>query len=156
MSPKKSARKSTRKSSTRANTDLFTAEEKAAMKDYIKEKKAARSGASVDNESEVLARIAQMSPSDRALATRIHQLVKANAPMLTSRLWYGMPAYSKDDKVVCFFQGADKFKTRYATLGFSDKAKLDDGPMWPNSFAIDELTPDAETRIAALVRKAVS
>ena len=118
--------------------------------------KAARSGSSADAESEVLAKIAEMAPSDRAMATRIHAIVKTNAPMMTPRLWYGMPAYAKDERVVCFFQSGQKFKTRYATVGFSDKAKLDDGPMWPNSYAINELTPDAEARIAALVRKAFS
>jgi len=102
-----------------------------------------------------IAKIAEMAPSDRAMANRIHALIKATAPALTPRLWYGMPAYSKDDKVLCFFQSAQKFKTRYATLGFSDKAQLDEGVMWPNAFAIRELTPEAEARIAALVKQAI-
>jgi len=149
MSPKKSSAKSGRK------VEGFTAEEKAAMKDRVKEMKAARSGSGGDLESEVLAKIAEMQPADRAMATRIHAIVKETAPMMTSRLWYGMPAYAKDERVVCFFQSGQKFKTRYATVGFSDKAQLDDGAMWPNSYAITELTPEVETRLAALIRKAV-
>lgn len=152
MSPKKSAAKN----SASRKLEGFTAEEKAAMKDRVKEMKAAAGrGAEVDPESEVLAKIAEMAPSDRGMANRIHAIVKTTAPMLTPRLWYGMPAYSKDDKVLCFFQSGQKFKTRYATLGFSDKAKLDEGVMWPNAFALKELTPEAEARIAALVRKAI-
>jgi uncharacterized protein YdhG (YjbR/CyaY superfamily) len=130
----------------------FTAEEKAAMRDYIKEMKSDK----VPGESEVLAKIAGMAPADRAMATRLHAIIKANAPELTSRTWYGMPAYAKDDKVVCFFQDAKKFKTRYATLGFSDKAKLDDGKMWPNSYALMELTPTEEAKIIALLKKALA
>jgi uncharacterized protein YdhG (YjbR/CyaY superfamily) len=149
MSPKKPVK-------SRRKTQGFTAEEKAAMKDRVKEMKAARSGGSADPESEVLAKIAEMAPSDRAMAMRVHEIVKANAPMMTPRLWYGMPAYAKDERVVCFFQSGQKFKTRYATMGFSDKAKLDEGPMWPNSYAINELTPEAEARITALVKKAFS
>jgi uncharacterized protein YdhG (YjbR/CyaY superfamily) len=132
----------------------FTAEERAAMKERARELKAASRRA--DGESEVLAKIAEMPKSDRALAERVHAIVKAGAPALSPRTWYGMPAYAKDDKVVCFFQSADKFKSRYATLGFSDKANLDNGAMWPTSFALKELTPTDEKKIGALVKKAVS
>jgi uncharacterized protein YdhG (YjbR/CyaY superfamily) len=127
----------------------FTAEEKAAMKERAKELKSA------GGESEVLEKIAGMPAADRALAERIHELVTATAPELAPRTWYGMPAYARDGKVVCFFQDAAKFKARYATLGFSDKAALDDGAMWPTSFALTELTPAVEEQIVALVRKAV-
>jgi uncharacterized protein YdhG (YjbR/CyaY superfamily) len=127
----------------------FTAEEKRAMKERAREGKA-------DGESEVLEKIAEMSESDRAMAERLHAVITASAPDLAPRTWYGMPAYAKDGKVVCFFQPAEKFKTRYATFGFSDKANLDDGAMWPNAFALMELTADVETRIAALVKQAVS
>jgi uncharacterized protein YdhG (YjbR/CyaY superfamily) len=133
----------------------FSAEERAAMKDYIKEKKAAGSGKE-DGESEVLAKIAEMAEPDRSLAKRVHAIVKAAAPGLTSRTWYGMPAYAKDGNVVCFFQNAGKFKARYSTLGFSDKAKLDDGALWPVAFAVTALTPAEEARITALLKKAVS
>ncbi len=130
------------------------------MKDRVSEMKAAarrRSGAdNLDPDAEVLAKIAEMAPSDRAMGNRIHAIVKATAPSLTPRLWYGMPAYSKDDKVLCFFQSGQKFKTRYATLGFSDKSNLDDGDVWPVVFAIKQLTPDAEAKIAALLKKAIS
>ena len=129
----------------------FTAEEKAAMKERVRELKQGADGDKV-----VLARIAKMSEPDRALGKRIHAIVMAAAPQLTPRLWYGMPAYAKDDKVVCFFQDAAKFKARYATLGFSDKANLDDGAMWPTSFGLKQLTAADETRIAALVKQAVS
>jgi uncharacterized protein YdhG (YjbR/CyaY superfamily) len=157
MSPKKSSGKSAEKNSASRKLEGFTAEEKAAMKDRVKEMKAAAGrGAEVDPEGEVLAKIAEMAASDRAMATRIHAIVKATVPMLTPRLWYGMPAYSKDDKVLCFFQSGQKFKTRYATLGFSDKSNLDDGDVWPVVFAIKELTPSAEAKIAALLKKAVS
>ena len=131
--------------------DGFTAEEKAAMKARAKELKSAAEG-----ESAVLEAIKAMSPSDRALAKRFHAIVKAAAPELTPKTWYGMPAYAKDDEVVCFFQPAQKFKTRYSTLGFSDEATLDDGRMWPVAFALTELTAADEARIAALVKKAVS
>jgi uncharacterized protein YdhG (YjbR/CyaY superfamily) len=137
----------------------FTAEERAAMKDRAREVKAeARRprGAKGDDEGEVLAKIAELPEPDRTMAKRLHDIVKASAPNLVPRLWYGMPAYAKDGNVVCFFQGAQKFKTRYATFGFSDKAKLDDGAMWPNAFALKELTAVEEVRIAALVKKAVS
>ena len=125
------------------------------MKERARELKAAR-GAKADGESDVLAKIAAMPEADRAIAERIHALVKASAPALSPRTWYGMPAYAKDDKVVCYFQSAQKFKTRYATFGFSDKANLDEGAMWPTSFALRELTSAEEARIAALVEKAVS
>ncbi|MEV4756298.1 DUF1801 domain-containing protein [Micromonospora sp. NPDC049559] len=136
--------------------DGFTDEERAAMKERAKELKTrARRSAKADTESEVLAKIAEMSPSDRALAERLHALIRANAPELTPKLWYGMPAYARDGKVLCFFQSAAKFKTRYATLGFSDEANLDDGAMWPTTFALTELTAESEARIGALVRRAV-
>ena len=128
----------------------FTAEERAAMKERAQELKAA--GA----ESDVLAKIAEMPKADRELAERVHAIVKASAPGLSPRTWYGMPAYAKDGKVVCFFQSAQKFKTRYATLGFSDQANLDEGAMWPTSFALKELTAAEEPRIGALVEQAVS
>ncbi len=131
----------------------FTDEERAAMRDRVQELKRATNG---DEESEVLAKIASMQGSDRAMGERVHAIVKAAAPGLTSRLWYGMPAYAKDGQVVCFFQDARKFKSRYATLGFSDKAKLDDGQMWPTTFALKDLTAADEARITALVKKAVS
>ncbi|MER5334911.1 DUF1801 domain-containing protein [Micromonospora sp. NPDC002717] len=137
--------------------DGFTDEERGAMKERAKElKRSARRGAKADTESEVLAKIAEMSESDRVIAERLHTLIKANAPVLTSKLWYGMPAYARDGKVVCFFQSAAKFKTRYAVLGFSDEANLDEGAMWPTYFALTELTADVEARIGTLVRQAVS
>ena len=131
----------------------FTAEERAAMRERAKERKAASKG---DGEGDVLAKIAEMQGSDRALAERVHAIVTASAPALSPRTWYGMPAYAKDGKVVCFFQSAQKFKTRYATLGFSDKANLDDGSMWPTAFALRELTADVEARIRKLVKTAVA
>ncbi|MEV5750200.1 DUF1801 domain-containing protein [Actinoallomurus sp. NPDC052308] len=139
----------------------FTAEERAAMKDHAQEmKKAARRGSKADKAAEalqdVLAKIAEMQESDRAMAERVHAVITANAPALAPKLWYGMPAYALDGKVVCHFQPAEKFKTRYATLGFSDLAKLDEGSMWAVAFALTELTPEVEERIAALVKQAVS
>jgi len=134
----------------------FTDEEQAAMKERLEEMKAAARGGEADPESAVLAKIAEMPASDRAMAERLHAIVKASAPALAPRLWYGSPAYAKDGKVVCFFQSAQKFKTRYATLGFSDQAHLDEGAMWPTAFALKELTAAEEARIAALVKKAVS
>ena len=131
----------------------FTAEERAAMRERAKERKAASKG---DGEGDVLAKIAEMQGSDRALAERVHAIVTASAPGLSPRTWYGMPAYAKDGKVVCFFQSAQKFKTRYATLGFSDKANLDDGSMWPTAFALKELTAAVEARISKLVKTAVA
>jgi hypothetical protein len=140
----------------------FTEEERAAMKEHAQELKAeARRGsrAKKDNangESDVLSKIAAMPEADRAMATRLHAIIKASAPTLSSKTWYGMPAYAKDGSVVCFFQSGQKFKTRYATLGFSDKANLDEGAMWPTAFALTQLTPADEARIGALVKKAVS
>jgi uncharacterized protein YdhG (YjbR/CyaY superfamily) len=138
----------------------FTDEERAAMKDRARELKASgRRGprtAKADGEREVLAKIAEMPEHDRALAGRLHAIITASAPDLTPRTWYGMPAYAKDGKVVCFYQSAQKFNTRYATLGFSDKANLDDGALWPTGFALTELNADVEARISALVTKAVS
>jgi hypothetical protein len=129
----------------------FTAEERAAMKEYLQEKAGQGEGESV-----VLAKIAAMPEPDRAMAKRLHAIVKASAPALSPRLWYGMPAYARDGKVVCFFQSAAKFKTRYATFGFSDKANLDEGGTWPTAFALKELTAADEAKIGALVKKAVS
>jgi uncharacterized protein YdhG (YjbR/CyaY superfamily) len=144
----------------RAAKGSFTAEERAAMKARAEETKAegrrGRRGDGADVEAEVLAKIAEMDAPDRAIAERLHALVKTNAASLSPRLWYGMPAYAKDGKVLCFFQSAQKFKTRYATLGFSDKARLDDGAMWPTAFALKELTASEEDRIVALLKKAVS
>ncbi|GHF59613.1 hypothetical protein GCM10010218_46460 [Streptomyces mashuensis] len=138
----------------------FTAEERAAMKDHAHEvKKAARRMSRADKaaeaERDVLAKIAEMQDADRVMAERVHAVVTASAPALAPKLWYGMPAYALDGKVVCFFQSAGKFKARYATLGFSDQARLDDGPMWPAAFALTEVTPEVEERIAALVKRAV-
>jgi hypothetical protein len=132
----------------------FTDEEKGAMKQRVKEMKAAATKA--DGESAVLARIAAMPAPDRALGERLHKIIKASAPDLSPRLWYGMPAYAKDDKIVCHFQDARKFKTRYATLGFSDVANLDDGGVWPVAYALNKLAAADEAEIAALVKKAVS
>jgi len=138
----------------------FTEEERVAMKERVQElKAAARRGPredKADGESAVLAKIAGMPEPDRAMGKRLHAIIKASAPALSPRLWYGMPAYAKDGKVVCFFQSAQKFKTRYATLGFSDAANLDEGAMWPVAFALKELTAAEEARIGALVKKAVS
>ena len=133
----------------------FTNEERAAMRERAQELKAAsRRGGKADGESDVLAKIAEMPKSDRVIAERLHALIKASAPALSPRTWYGMPAYAKDGKVVCFFQGGHKFKTRYATLGFSDKANLDKGAMWPTAFALKELTAAEEAKIRTLVKKA--
>jgi uncharacterized protein YdhG (YjbR/CyaY superfamily) len=139
-------------------TNGFTDEERAAMRERAKELKAeARAKKDkADGESDVLAKIAEMPKADRAMAKRLHAIIKKNAPDLAPRTWYGMPAYAKDGKVVCFFQSGEKFKTRYATLGFSDKANLDDGAMWPTAFALKKLTAAEEARIVALVKKAVS
>ena len=138
----------------------FTEEERAAMKERAQElKTAARRGRradKADGESDVLAKIAEMPEPDRTMAERLHAVIKASAPALSPRLWYGMPAYAKDGKVVCFFQSAQKFKTRYATFGFSDKANLDEGDMWPTAFALKQLTAAEEARIGALVKRAVS
>ncbi len=147
-----------RKAAGRQKSESFSDEEKAAIKERLREvKSAARPKAEkVDPESEVLAKLATMSQSDRAMGERIHAIIKANAPALSPRLWYGMPAYARDGKVVCFFQDAAKFKTRYATFGFNDAAHLDDGDIWPVAYALKELTPADEARIIALVKKAVS
>ena len=153
---KKGAQKST-KSTTASGRKAtgFTDEERAAMKERVQELSAG-GGAKAEGESEVLAKIAALPERDRAMAERLHAIIKANAPTLSPRTWYGMPAYAKDGNVVCFFQSAQKFKTRYATLGFSDKANLDEGQMWPTAFALRELTAAEEAQIVALVKKAVS
>ena len=147
MSPAKDTKAS-------AKSTGFTAEERAAMKERAQELKAEARRA--DGEKALLAKTAEMPEPDRAMAVRLHAIIKASAPALSPRTWYGMPAYAKDGKVVCFFQSAQKFKTRYATFGFSDKANLDEGAMWPTAFALTELTAADEARIAALVKKAVS
>ena len=139
----------------RKPTKGFTSEERAAMKERARELKSAGRGGKADAESDVLAKIAEMPKPDRVLAERLHALIKTSAPALAPRTWYGMPAYAKDGKVVCFFQSAHKFKSRYATLGFSDKANLDDGAMWATDFAIKDLTAAEEKKIRALVKKAV-
>ncbi|MBV9786309.1 MAG: DUF1801 domain-containing protein [Acidisphaera sp.] len=156
---KNGAQKSSRSAAAAGKqSDGFSEDERAAMKERAQELKAAarRSPGSADGESDVLAKIAEMQEPDRAMAERLHALIKASAPALSPRTWYGMPAYARDGNVVCFFQSAQKFKSRYATLGFSDKAKLDEGPMWPTGFALKELTAEAEARIGALLKKAVS
>ena len=152
MSPKKDTQKSA-KSTTGKASKGFTADEKAAMRERAQELKAAAGKA--EGESAVLAKIAAMQASDRAMAKRLHGIVKASAPVLSPKLWYGMPAYAKDGKIVCFFQDSQKFKTRYATLGFNDAANLDEGALWPVAFALKELTTTEEARISALVKKAV-
>jgi uncharacterized protein YdhG (YjbR/CyaY superfamily) len=171
MSPKKATEKSTGSTTGKAGqkstrtspprekkSGVFSEEERAAMKERAEELKA-ESGrgprAKADGESDLLAKIAEMKGSERAMAERLHALVKASAPALSPRTWYGMPAYARDGKVVCFFQSAQKFKSRFATFGFSDEAKLDEGAMWPTSFALKELGPAEEARIAALLKKAV-
>ena len=157
MAERKPASKGTQKSTKGAVTagkklEGFTEEERAAMRERVQELK----GDTTEGEGAVLAKIAEMPGPDRTMAERFHAIIKASAPGITPRLWYGMPAYAKEGKVVCFFQSAQKFKTRYATLGFSDKANLDEGVMWPTSFALKELTAAEEARIAALVKRAVS
>ncbi|MEO8571140.1 MAG: DUF1801 domain-containing protein [Chloroflexota bacterium] len=145
---------------TKKRAKVFSDEERDAMKERAREQKATtRRGpraAKADGEGEVLAKIAEMAKPDRDMAERLHALIKDSAPALTPKTWYGMPAYARDDKVICFFQSAAKFKTRYATLGFSDSAKLDDGTMWPNAYALTTLTAADEARIDALVKKAAS
>jgi uncharacterized protein YdhG (YjbR/CyaY superfamily) len=149
---KKAATSTTKKKASSG----FTAEERAAMKERAKElKEETRRAGKADAEAAVVAKIAEMPEPDRAMAERLHAIVKESAPVLEPKLWYGMPAYARDGKVVCFFQSADKFKARYATLGFNDAAHLDDGPMWPTSFALKELTAASEASIRALVQKAV-
>ena len=149
MAGKKIAKKATQKSTS--GTGL-SAEEKAAMRETIADQKRVAAGAA--GEAMVLEKIAAMKEPDRGMAKRIHAIIKANAPALAAKTWYGMPAYAKGDKVVCFFQDANKFKARYATLGFSDTATLDEGDLWPTSFAVKKLTPAAEAKIVALVKKA--
>ena len=139
---------------TKKKAEGFTDEERAAIKERVRETKAAADKA--DGESAVLAKIAEMAESDRSMGKRLHAVIKASVPSLSPKLWYGMPAYAKDGKIVCFFQPAQKFKTRYATFGFSDEAHLDEGTMWPNAFAVTKLTAADEARVAALVKKAVS
>ena len=156
MSPKKSKRTT----ATGRKSEGFTDDERAAMKERAQElktegRRGARAGGA-DGESEVLAKIAEMPEPDRAMAKRLHALIKTSAPVLSPKTWYGMPAYAKDGKVVCFFQSAQKFKSRYATFGFSDQANLDEGVMWPTSFALTKLTAAEEAKISALVKKAVS
>ena len=159
MSPKKATQKSA-KSTTAINKKSkgFTDEERAAMKERAQELKAeARANKDkAEGENAVLAKIAEMPEPDRAMAKRLHAIITASAPALSPKTWYGMPAYAKDDKVVCFFQSAQKFKSRYATFGFSDEANLDEGAMWPTSFALKELTAAEEAKIGELVKKAVS
>ena len=138
------------KSKTKKRYDGFTAEEKSAMRDRVRESKAG----DADGEQEVLAKLAGMSKADREAGERIHAIVKAAAPSLSPRLWYGMPAYTKNGKLLCHFQPAEKFKTRYPTVGFSDLAKLDDGDVWPVAYAVGDLTPAAEAKLTALVKKA--
>ena len=163
MAERKPAKKGTTTSAATASSKAsggFTDEERAAMKERAQElKAAARRGSrasKADGEADVLAKIAEMQEPDRAMAERLHAIVKASAPALAPRTWYGMPAYALDGKVVCFFQSGQKFKTRYATFGFSDAANLDEGAMWPTGFALEKLSAAEEARIAALVKKAVS
>ena len=155
MSPRTDTQKSAKSASVTGKAAKgFTDDERAAMKERAHELKAGAGKA--DGERDVLAKIAAMRAPDRAMGKRLHAIIKASAPALSPRLWYGMPAYAKDGKVVCHFQDAQKFKTRYATLGFSDEANLDEGGLWPVAFALKELTPAEEARIVALVKKAVS
>ena len=157
MAEKKTSKKTTRRPAKRTRPatkkhEGFTADERAAMKERARELKAAAAGA--DGEREVLAKIAEMPEPDRAMAKRLHEVVKASAPALSARTWYGMPAYTKDGKVVCFFKAASKFDSRYATFGFEETANLDAGAMWPTSFALTKLTAADEKKIASLVKKA--
>jgi uncharacterized protein YdhG (YjbR/CyaY superfamily) len=161
MADRKPATKSTARSAkgTGKTPKGFTDEERLAIKDRAQELKAARRGSranEADDEAAVVAKIAEMPAPDRAVGERLHAIIMASAPELSPKLWYGMPAYAKDGSVICFYQNAQKFKTRYATLGFSDKAKLDDGAMWPTAFALKDLTAAEQARIRALVKKAVS
>jgi hypothetical protein len=153
---KKGSQKSARSTATGKASKGFTDEERAAMREHAQELKAAGRAGKEGDEGAVLAKIATMPAPDRTMGERLHAIIRASAPGLSPKLWYGMPAYAKDGNVVCFFQGAHKFKARYATLGFSDKANLDDGHMWPVAFALKELTAAEEARISALVKKAVS
>ncbi|UCD99520.1 MAG: DUF1801 domain-containing protein [Chloroflexota bacterium] len=159
MSTKEDAQKSAESTTAiKKKSGGFTDEERAAMKERAQELKAeARpKKGKADGESDVLAKIAEMPEPDRAMGERLHAIIKASAPVLSPKTWYGMPAYAKDGKVVCFFQSAQKFKSRYSTLGFSDEANLDEGAMWPTAFALKELTAAEEAKIVALVKKAVS
>ena len=158
MAERKTAKAGAPRSAKRTSSEAsngFTDEERAAMRERSREVKAARSG-KADGEKIVLAKIAEMPERDRAMAERLHAIVKESAPALSPRTWYGMPAYAKDGKVVCFFQSAEKFKSRYSTFGFNDTANLDEGSMWPTSFALKELTAAEAARISALLKKAVS
>lgn len=151
---RKPAKRTTGKAAAR-----LSAEERAAIKEHVQELQAERRGRranAADGDAEVRAKIAEMPEADRAMAERVHAIITASAPELVPRTWYGMPAYAKDGNVLCFFQGAHKFKARYATLGFNDKAHLDEGDMWPTAFALKQLTPAEEARISALVKRAVS
>jgi uncharacterized protein YdhG (YjbR/CyaY superfamily) len=155
MSPKKDTQKSVRSTPAAGKkSGGFTAEERAAMKERAQELKAGKNKA--EEEAAVLAKIAEMPEPERTMAMRLHEIIKANAPVLSPKTWYGMPAYARDGKIVCFFQSAQKFNARYATFGFNDTANLDEGAMWSTSFALIELTPAIEARISALVKKAVS
>ncbi len=156
MAERKTAKKGPQRSakSTTTKGKGLTAEERAALKETVQERKAAARGA--NDEKAVLAKIAEMPGPDRAIAKRLHEIVKASAPSLSPKTWYGMPAYAKDGKVVCYFTAASKFKSRYATFGFNDDANLDEGNMWPTSFALKELTSAEEAKIGKLVKKAVS
>ncbi|HKI28515.1 MAG TPA: hypothetical protein VKB32_03710 [Actinomycetota bacterium] len=159
MAESKTAKKSTRRpakstTATKTKTAGITAEERAAMKELAKERKAARTKA--EDEAAVLEKIAEMPESDRTMAERLHEIITTSAPSLSPKTWYGMPAYAKDDKVVCFFKSADKFKSRYATFGFEEAANLDEGAMWPTSYALTKLTAADEKKIGALVKKATS
>ena len=152
MSPENASSRATEDETTEG----FTAAERAAMKERSKELKASKRGKKADLEGELLAKVAEMPEPDRILAERLHELVKENAPSLAAKTWYGMPAYARDGKVLCFFQAASKFGARYPTFGFNDVANLADGDMWPNPFALTALTPETEARIGELLRKAVS
>lgn len=152
MPAKKVAKKSASGTSANRKASVFSAEERAAMREVVRER---RRSNDADGEAEVLAKIAEMQEPDRAMARRIHAVVKAAAPGISPRTWYGMPGYAKDGKIVCFFQSGQKFKTRYATVGFQPDAHLDEGPMWPVAFALTKLGPAEESRISALVKKAV-
>ena len=154
MSPKKNTQKSARSTTATKKSKGFTAEERAAMRERAQELKAEAEKA--DGESALLAKIAEMGARDRAMAKRLHAIIKANAPALSPKTWYGMPAYAKDGKVLCYFQSAEKFSSRYATFGFSDTANLDQGALWPVAFALKDLTATEEAKIVALVKKAVS
>lgn len=160
MSPNKETQKPTGSTAANKKSAGFTDEERAAMKERAQELRAearrSPRARKADGESEVLAKIAEMPEPDRTMARRLHEIIKDSAPTLSPKTWYGMPAYARDGKVVCFFQSAQKFNTRYATLGFTDMAHLDEGAMWPTSFALKELTATEEARIVALVKRAVS